>query len=119
MAKQQKRLGEILIEWGIVTSQEVQRALDHGKSKNLRIGEALVDLKLCSESNVYKALAAQHNMEYVEVDRATIPQNAASLILEYFRLNSLILPLGVQNGRMRIEVHDPLNLEMLDILRFR
>jgi hypothetical protein len=39
MARQQKRLGEILVEWGIVTPQEINRALEHAKSKNLRIGE--------------------------------------------------------------------------------
>ena len=53
MAKAPKKLGEQLVEWGIITQKEVTKALDHAKAKNLRIGEALVDLKLCSESNVY------------------------------------------------------------------
>ena len=82
MAKAQKRLGDQLVEWGIISQKEVTKALDHAKAKNLRIGEALIDLKLCSESNVYKALAAQHNMEYVEVDRASVPANATSLVPE-------------------------------------
>jgi type IV pilus assembly protein PilB len=119
MSKAPKRLGEQLIELGIITQKEVTKALDHGKAKNLRIGEALVDLKLCSESNVYKALAAQHNMEYVEVDRASIPANASTLIPEDLMRKYLILPLGMENGRLRVAVHDPLDLEMLDILRFR
>jgi type IV pilus assembly protein PilB len=119
MAKAQKRLGDQLVEWGIITQKEVTKALDHAKAKNLRIGEALVDLKLCSESNVYKALAAQHNMEYVEVDRGSIPANATSLIPEDLMRKYLILPLGMENGKLRIAVHDPLDLEMLDILRFR
>src|SRR6476659_10438268 len=119
MAKQQKKLGEILVEWGIISAKEVNKALDHAKAKNLRIGEALVDLKLCSESNVYKALAQQHNMEYVELDRNAVPSNAASLIPEDLMRKYLILPLGMENGRLRIAVHDPLDLEMLDILRFR
>src|SRR3954454_23954119 len=119
MAKQQKRLGEILIEWGIVTSQEVQRALDHGKSKNLRIGESLVDLKLCSEPNVYKALAAQHNMEYVDLDKNSVAPNAVNEIPDDLMRKYLILPLGKENGKLRVAIHDPLDLEMLDILRFR
>src|SRR5262245_43391854 len=119
MAKQQKRLGEILIEWGIVTAQEVQRGLDHAKSKNLRIGEALVDLKLCSEPNVYKALAAQHNMEYVELEKSSIPPTAVNDIPDDLMRKYLILPLGKENGRLRVAIHDPLDLEMLDILRFR
>ena len=31
----------------------------------------------------------------------------------------LILPLGKENGKLRVAIHDPLDLEMLDILRFR
>src|SRR5450432_3220071 len=119
MAKQQKRLGEILIEWGIVSAQEVQRALDHGKTKSLRIGEALVDLKICSEPNVYKALAAQHNMEYVDLDKNAVPPNAVNDIPDDLMRKYLILPLGKENGKLRIAIHDPLDLEMLNILRFR
>ncbi|HZN69469.1 MAG TPA: ATPase, T2SS/T4P/T4SS family [Tepidisphaeraceae bacterium] len=119
MAKAQKKLGEILVEWGIISQKEVTKALDHAKAKNLRVGEALVDLKLCSESNVYKALAQQHNMEYVELDRNAVPANAGALVPEDLMRKYLILPLGMENGRLRIAVHDPLDLEMLDILRYR
>src|ERR1700733_5963491 len=119
MARQQKRLGEILIEWGIITAQEVQRALDHAKTKNLRIGEALVDLKLCSEPNVYKALAAQNNMEYVDLDKNSVPPNAVNDIPDDIMRKYLLLPLGKENGKLRIAIHDPLDFEMQDILRFR
>ena len=119
MAKKQKRLGEILVEWGIITAKEVTRALEHAKTKNLRLGEALVDLKLCSESNVYKALAPQHNMEYVDLDKSSIPPGAVNAIPDDLMRKYLILPLGTENGKLRIAIHDPLDLEMLDILRFR
>ena len=79
MAKS-KRLGELLVDWGVISQKEVQKALDHGKAKALRIGEALIDLKLAQDSQVYKALAAQNNMEYVDLDSTSIPPNAANLI---------------------------------------
>ena len=43
MAKQQKRLGELLVEWGAVTPKDITRALEHAKKQSLRIGEALID----------------------------------------------------------------------------
>ncbi len=119
MAKQQKKLGELLVEWGIISPKEVAKALEHGKKQGLRIGEALIDLKLCGESNVYKALAAQHNMDYVDLEKSSIPPNAAGLIPDDLMRKYLIVPLGMENGKMRVAVHDPLDLEMLDILRFR
>ena len=119
MAKQQKKLGEILIEWGIISTREVAKALEHAKSKGLRIGEALVDLKLCNETNVYKALAQQHNMEYIDLDKGAVPPNAVSLVSDDLMRKYLILPLGMENGKLRLAIHDPLDFEMLEVLRFR
>lgn len=119
MAKAQKRLGEILIEMQIISAAEVNRALEHAKSKNLRIGEALVDLKLASESNVYKALAMQHSMEYVDLDKNSIPPDQLARIPEDLMRKYLVLPLGQENGKLRVATHDPRDVEMMDILRFR
>jgi type IV pilus assembly protein PilB len=119
MAKQQKKLGEILIEWGIISTREVAKALEHAKSKNLRIGEALIDLKLCNESNIYKALAQQHNMEYIDLDKSAVPPNAVNLIPDDLMRKYLILPLGMESGKLRVAIHDPLDFEMLEVLRFR
>jgi type IV pilus assembly protein PilB len=119
MAKQQKRLGELLVEWGAVSPKDVTRALEHAKKQNQRIGEALIDLKIASDAAVYKALASQHNMEYVDLDKSSIPPNIINSIPDDLMRKYLILPVGKENGRLRVVVHDPLDLEMLDILRFR
>jgi type IV pilus assembly protein PilB len=119
MAKQQKRLGEILIEWGIVTEKEVQKALEHAKARKLRVGEALIDLKLCSESNVTKALAAQQNMEYIDLDKNSLAPGAISLVPDDLMRKYLIVPLGQENGKLRIAIHDPFDFDMLENLRFR
>ena len=44
MAKRHRRLGEILVEWGVVTASAVEEALTHAKREGVRIGEALVAL---------------------------------------------------------------------------
>lgn len=119
MAKQQKRLGEILVEWGIITPNEIAKGLDHAKTKNLRLGEALVDLKLCSDVNVCKALASQYSMEYFDLDQNAVPPNAVNMIPDDLMRKYLVLPLGIEQGRLRVAVHDPLDLELDDILRFR
>ncbi|MBV8781747.1 MAG: hypothetical protein JO353_10155, partial [Phycisphaerae bacterium] len=119
MARNQKKLGEILVELGIISPAEVNKALEHAKTKRMRLGEALLDLKLCAENNVYKALAAQNNMEYVDLDRTSIPPNAVNTIPDDLMRKYLILPLGMEHGKLRIAMHDPLDFEMQDILRFR
>ncbi|HQY88091.1 MAG TPA: hypothetical protein PK402_05490, partial [Tepidisphaeraceae bacterium] len=112
MAKSQKKLGEYLVEWKLLTPAEIDKALAHAKTKNLRIGEALVDLGLTSEANVYKALAAQQSMEFVDLDRTSVPANAVNLIPDDLMRKYIILPLGTENGKIKIAVHDPQDLEM-------
>jgi type IV pilus assembly protein PilB len=119
MAKQQKKLGELLVEWGACTAKDVDKALAHAKAQNLRIGEALIDLKVASDTAVYKALAAQHNMEFIDLEKGSIPPSAVNLVPDDLMKKYLVLPLGTENGKLRLAVHDPLDLEMLDILRFR
>ena len=119
MAKQQKRLGEILAEWKFLNPKEIDKALEHAKAKNLRIGEALIDLKMCNENQVAKALATQYGMEYIDLDKSSVPPNAINSIPDDIMRKHLILPLGMENGKLRVAIHDPLDLELLDILRFR
>src|SRR5439155_18480259 len=119
MAKQQKKIGEILAEWQLVNPKDVARALEHAKKGGMRIGEAMVEMNMCTEGNVYKALAAQQNMDYVELDRTQVTSENMQLIPDDLMRKYIILPLGLEGGRLKIAVHDPLDLEMLDILRFR
>src|SRR6476469_8697740 len=119
MAKTQKKLGEYLVEWGVVQPQEVEKALAHAKTKNLRIGEALIDLKLVPDAAVYKALAAQTGMEYVDLDRNSIPPNVVNAVPDDLMRKYIILPVGLENGKLRLAVHDPFDLEMQQIVAFR
>ncbi len=118
MARLQKKLGEILVEYGL-KPKEILAALEHAKTKNLRIGEALIDLKIATDAQVYKALAQQHNMEYVDLDKTSVAPNAINLVPDELMKKYVIVPLGMESGRIRLAIHDPLDLEMLDILRFR
>ncbi len=120
MAKHsQKKLGEILVEWGTLKTAEIDKGLNHGKAKGLRIGEALIDLKLATEAQVYKALATQQGMEYIDLEKSSIPPNAVNLIPDDLMKKYIIVPLGKEGNKLRVAIHDPLDFEMLEILRFR
>ena len=119
MARHQKKLGELLVDGGLMKPPDVQKALEHAKKQSLRIGEAIVELKLASDVDVTKALAAQQNLEYVDLEKNPIPANIVSAIPDDLIKRHLILPIGKENGKLKVVVHDPLDLELLDILRFR
>ncbi|MDO8631617.1 MAG: hypothetical protein Q7R41_14115, partial [Phycisphaerales bacterium] len=80
MAKKQKKLGETLVGWGIIDANALADALQYAKEHNKRIGEALVELELCSEDDVAKALASQFGLEYVDLDKQAVNREVLSLI---------------------------------------
>ncbi len=117
--KQRRRLGEILVKWGVVTQSGVDEALEHARGEGMRIGEALVALGLADEEDVTKALATQYDMEYIDLDRNVVVPTDLHLIPDDIIKRHLVLPLGRENEKLKIVITDPLDLETLDMLRFR
>ena len=120
MARLRKKLGEILKDWGLITDKKLNQALAVAKGQGKRIGEALVELGFANDADVAKALATQFEMEYIDLDKPdAINKGDLELIPKDMIKKFLILPLGKNNGRMTVLIHDPLNLDLMDTLRFR
>jgi len=119
MARRRQKLGEILQERKIITKGDADHAAEYGQKNGKRIGESLVELEIASDEDVAKALATQHGMEFVEVSKNTIPLTALSLIPEKLIKQHEILPMASENGRLKVVISDPLDLDTLDMLRFR
>lgn len=119
MARKRQKLGEILQEKKKVSKADADRAAEFGLNNRKRIGEALVELEIASEEDVTMALAEQHGMAYVEVSRQSVSPDAVALVPEKLIKANLILPMSSENGRLKVIIHDPLDLDTLDMLRFR
>ncbi len=119
MARRRKKIGEILVDWKIVTPKALEDALAYSLKERKRIGEALVELEFCTEEDVTKALATQFDMPYIDLDRTQAVTANLHLIDEKIMKAHKVLPMGEENGRLKIIIGDPLDLETLDLLRFR
>jgi len=119
MAKSHRHLGEILYAKGWVDKPGLIKALKKAKETNRRLGEVLVEMGLVTEDQIMQALARQFGMNYVDLDEVEIPSDVRSLIPEEIIKKHRVLPLGKENGRLKIIIPDPMNLELLDLLRFR
>jgi len=119
MTKKRQKLGEILTGWGIVTDDIVTEGLQYGMEHRKRIGEALVEMEKCSEDDVAKALASQFGLEYIDLDRHAVDKTILDLIPAKMIEENLVLPLGEEGNRLKVIICDPLDLETLDLLRFR
>ena len=120
MARSRKKLGEILVAQGVITPEQVEQALNKSKEDGTRIGEALKALGFADAKQVLKALAAQHGIKYVDLTNEKIAALIdKSAIDESVMKKHLVLSLGKSGGKMRVALHDPMDLEVLDNLRFR
>jgi type IV pilus assembly protein PilB len=119
MARKRKKLGEILLEWGKIDPGALETALKYGQEHGIQIGQALIKLDLVTEEDVTRALADQAGMEYVDPQNNPDVAAAMTLIPDDFVRKNLVLPLGKADGRLKVIIHDPLDLDVQDKLRFR
>ncbi len=119
MAKQRRKLGEILYKAGLVKKEALIEAIKASKADNKLLGQILVERKLLDEETLTKAIAKQFGLKYINMDQATIEPEAVKLIPEDLIKRHKILPLGMDNGRLKLIISDPLDLDALDLLRFR
>ncbi len=120
MARSRKKLGEYLVRWGLITEQQVQEALNVQTGTQKRIGQVLVELGSCSEEDVTRALASQFDLEYIDLDSPEAMRAANFELLPKDIIKKyIVLPLEKTAGRMKLLVHDPMDLQLLDNLRFR
>ena len=119
MARKRRKLGEILYRMRLVDEQNLRKALKKSKADNRRLGETLVSMGVVTEDDVTEAVAKQFGLEYVNLDEVQIPQSAMKLIPDELMRKHFVLPLGMDNGRMKVIISDPMDLDLLDLLRFR
>jgi len=119
MANTRKKLGEILVAAGTIKASAVKEGLKYAQDHGKRIGEALVELEYCEEDDVIQALAKQFNLEYVDLDHHPIEPEIRELIPSKLIEDYSVLPLSEENNRLKVIITDPLDLETLDLLRFR
>lgn len=120
MARSRRLLGEILKRWGLVDDQQIEEALKISKGSRKRIGETLVELGYVQQNDVAKALASQVGMEFVDLDQPNVlNKDNLTLIPPDLIKKHMVLPMGKEGNKIKVLVHDPNDLALIDDLRFR
>ena len=120
MARSRKKLGEILVSWGVITAEQADKAAQMAKGSGKRLGEVVVEAGFAKEDQVAKALANQFGMEYIDLSAAGVAEKIdVKLIPDDLVKKHQILPISKMGNRLQLVVHDPMDLELFDMLRFR
>jgi type IV pilus assembly protein PilB len=119
MAKKRRHLGEILYKAGLVEKEALINAFKTSKANNKQLGQVLLELGLLDEETLTKAIAKQFGLRYVNLDKAAVTPEAMKLIPENLIKRHNVLPLGMNNGKLKLIISDPLDLDAMDAIRFR
>ncbi|AEI68135.1 general secretion pathway protein GspE [Corallococcus macrosporus] len=118
-----KKIGELLVEAGVVTEEQVRVALGRrGAYGGQRLGEVLVAQGLCTPTHIARALSAQHALPFVELPEE-IPPDVVGLVSVDFQSEHRIVPFRLElegrSERIHVAVEDPGDVTLVDELRFQ
>src|SRR5213080_3115820 len=116
-AKKTKKLGEILVEEGLISHEQLERALLEQSRTDQLLGRILIDLKMVRESDLMAALAKQIGFRFVDLNDFQIDPSAAMLIPDQVARRYRALPIAYEDSRLLVAMADPANLFALDDIR--
>jgi type IV pilus assembly protein PilB len=98
------RLGDVLIDLGFVTPEQLKRALSESKATGTPLGATLVKLGVIDEVSLGKALAKLHGLQYLDTHGVKLDPEVMGLLSEDFMKRHRILPLRLDAKTRRLEV---------------
>jgi type IV pilus assembly protein PilB len=115
MAKQGRDWTDILIKRGVVGPDQLKEAQRMG---NVSLEEALAKLGYAEADDIMKAKAEQHGLAFVELREIEIPPSVIELVPESLARENNVMPLASEGGTIKVIMHDPMDFETIDKLRF-
>ncbi|RKH53560.1 general secretion pathway protein GspE [Corallococcus sp. AB050B] len=112
------RLGELLVKDGLVTAAGVEEALESQVVHGGRLGTNLVELGLLSEQDLAKALGRLHNCAYASGEMVPDPK-AVALVNPNEADDKEFLPMRADATRLSVAVVNPHDFPTLDAIAFK
>ncbi|TAN59420.1 type II/IV secretion system protein [bacterium] len=115
------KLGEMLIKEGLISPDQLERAILVQKKEGGRVGEILIKLEIVKESDLAYVLGKQLHIPYTSAKSGSLvpaeDQGLMELIPKDFAIKNIILPLSRNINSLTCAIFDPLDLTLLDNLR--
>jgi hypothetical protein len=104
------RIGEILVQKKLISWEQLQDALEEQKKTKELTGEILLRKKFIAPLLLYKALAEQYNMRFVDLKRTRINAKAVALIPKNIATQYHLIPIELSNDTLVVGIGNPINI---------
>ena len=113
-----ERIGDLLIREGLISKEQLEKALQEQKQNGTRVGYNLVKLGFVKETELTKALARQYKMPAVDLSKFEVDPKIAKLIPSDLATKHFVLPLKRDGRTLTVAMADPTNLGVIEDLKF-
>lgn len=113
-----KKLGEILLEKGLLTHEQLERALALQRTTGKRMGKILVEQKWIEEDTLLEALSERFGIPRVKIDAYSIDPSVVKLVPREMAQRYKLIPLFKVQNTLTIAMADPLDIYALDAVRY-
>jgi type IV pilus assembly protein PilB len=114
-----KKIGECLIQAGLITDEDLRTALAEHKRTGERVGVVLVRMNLATEKQIAKALALQLGFPYVNLGENPPDPTAVVLIPKDVALKRICIAVALEKNLLTVAMSDPLLFSLVQDLEFQ
>jgi general secretion pathway protein E len=117
LASPQKKLGEMLVEAGLLTPEQLDRALEEAGQLQKRLGEYLIEERLVTPEDVAMTLSLQLKLPIIDLRRHPVQPEAVKLVPEEYARRYDLIPIEVSDAALVVVMADPANIQVLEDLK--
>ncbi|MBV8209479.1 MAG: Flp pilus assembly complex ATPase component TadA [Burkholderiaceae bacterium] len=113
-ARQRLRLGELLVQQGVLTPEQLESALAERKRSGRRLGRILVEDGIATEDAIAQALAVQLQIPYLQLTAHSVTPAVSRLLTEAQSRRFRAIPIEEAGSAIRVGMADPLDYQSYD-----
>ena len=112
------RLGEVLVEYGYIKEAQVEQALAYQKqNKDKRLGEVLIEMGAITEAQMLSALGQKLGLDFIPLNSYPVNQEAVAKVPKALAQRYNLIPVAIQNGQLLVAMNDPLNFYAIEDIK--
>jgi type IV pilus assembly protein PilB len=113
-----EKLGELLLKNNLITSQQLEKALDDQKATGGRLGDSLIKLGLVQEGELVGFLSKQYGMPSINLAEIKISPEVLKIIPNDVAIKYQVIPVSLRNSTLIVAMVDPSNIFAIDDIKF-
>jgi type IV pilus assembly protein PilB len=111
------RIGMMMVDYGLITEHDLNVALEEQQKTGQRLGEVLIDMGVVSAVDVTRVVAERMRLPFIDLQAVVLNPTVAMLIPEELARRYTALPVAEREGRIYVAMARPDDVFALDDLR--